>query len=131
VSFRLHETALHGWDVRVATDPLATIDAPAAARLVDRLPLSVGYFATPDATPDAVTLAVTTTDPARVFALSTVDGVTLQPGAPATPDGTLTLPAEALIRLVAGRLGPPHRAGIRLESASVTIDDLCGVFPGY
>lgn len=130
-SFRLHETALHGWDVRVATDPLARLDPPAAALLVDRLPLSVGFFARLDAVPDAVTLAVTTTDPARTFALSTVGGVTLQPGVPATPGGTLTLPAEALIRLVAGRLGSPDPAGVRLDSASVTIDDLLGVFPGY
>jgi uncharacterized protein (TIGR03083 family) len=131
VSFRLNESALHSWDVRVATDPVATLDPPAAALLVDRLPISIGFFAQPDAAPGPVSLAVTTSDPARTFAFSTVDGVTLQPGTPATPDGTLTLPAEALLRLVAGRLEPAYRGGVRLDSSSVTVDELCGVFPGY
>lgn len=70
-----------------------------------------------------------TGDPDRIFALSTVDGVTLQPG-PTEPDGTVTLGAGALVRLVAGRLGH-HRAGVRLDLASLTVDDLCRAFPGY
>ena len=53
VSFRLTETALHSWDVRAGTDPAATLDPPAAALLVDRLPLSIGFFGRPDALPDA------------------------------------------------------------------------------
>jgi uncharacterized protein (TIGR03083 family) len=130
VSIRLSETALHGWDVRVGDDPKATLDLPAVELLVDRLPLSIGFFAQPDVLPDPITLAVNTVDPPRAFALSTVDGVTLQPGSPASPDGTVTLGAEALVRLVAGRLGT-HRAGVRLDSGSLTIEDLCRVFPGY
>jgi len=130
VGFRLSELALHSWDVRAGTDPHATLDPSAAALLVDRLPLSIGFFAHPDAVPDPMTLAVKTVDPARAFALSTVDGVTLQPGTPTNPDGTLTLGAEALVRLVAGRVGT-HRAGVRLESGSLTVDDLGRLFPGY
>jgi uncharacterized protein (TIGR03083 family) len=130
VGFRLSESALHSWDVRVGTDPDATLDPPAAELLVDRLPLSIGFFAHPDALPDPITVAVTTVDPTRTFALSTVDAVTLQPGTPASHDGTLTLGAEALIRLVAGRLLAP-RAGARLDSDVLTIDDLCRLFPGY
>jgi uncharacterized protein (TIGR03083 family) len=130
VGFRLSESAFHSWDVRAGTDPTATLDPPAAELLVDRLPLSIGFFAHPDAVPDPITLAVNTVDPARAFALSTVDGVTLQPGTPAGGDGTLTLGAEALVRLVAGRLRT-HRTGVRLDSDSLTIDDLGRLFPGY
>lgn len=130
VGFRLSESALHSWDARVGNDPHATLDLPAAELLVDRLPLSIGFFAQPDALPDAITLAVNTVDPPRTFALSTVDGVTLQPVTPASPDGTVTLGAEALVRLVAGRLGT-HRAGVHLDAGSLTIEDLCRVFPGY
>jgi uncharacterized protein (TIGR03083 family) len=130
VGSRLSESALHSWDVRAGTDPTATLDPLAAELLVDRLPLSIGFFAHPDAVPDPITLAVNTVDPTRAFALSTVDGVTLQPGTPPSGDGTLTLGAEALVRLVAGRL-QTHRTGVRLDSDSLTIDDLGRLFPGY
>lgn len=130
VSFRLTETALHSWDVRSGTEPDATLDAAAAALLVDRLPLSIGFFSRPDALPGPVTVAIETIDPVRAFALSTADGTTLQPGTPANPDATVTLGAEAFIRLVAGRL-TTHRAGVGIASSSLTVDDLCRLFPGY
>jgi uncharacterized protein (TIGR03083 family) len=130
VAFRLSETALHSWDVRVSNDAHATLDPPAVELLVDRLTLSIGFFAQADALPEPITLAVNTVEPVRAFALSTVDGATLQPGTPGTPDATLTLAAEALVRLVAGRLWT-HREGVRLDSGALTIDDLCRAFPGY
>lgn len=130
VSFRLTETTLHSWDVRAGADAAATLDPAAAALLVDRLPLSIGFFGRPDALPGPVTVAISTVDPVRTFALSTAEGTTLQPGTPAHPDGALTLGAEALIRLVAGRLAT-HRAGVGLTASSLTVDDLCRLFPGY
>ena len=50
---------------------------------------------------------VVTTGPSRSFALDVGDEVTLPPSAAAGPD-PLVLPAEALIRLVHGRLDPGH-----------------------
>jgi uncharacterized protein (TIGR03083 family) len=131
VGFRLSEVNLHSWDVRVASDPDAVLDPIATELLVDGLTLSIGFFAQPDELPEPITLAVTTVEPPRSFALSTVDGVTLQPGTPTGPDGTLTLPAESWLRLVAGRLRTGPAGAVRLESASVELDDLRRLFPGY
>ena len=39
------------------------------------------------------------------------------------------LPAEALLRLVYGRLDPAHTPPLRLDSPTVTLDDLRGVIP--
>ena len=41
--FRLSEVALHSWDVLSAADPTAEVAADAAALLVDRLPMMVGF----------------------------------------------------------------------------------------
>src|SRR4029079_19566480 len=64
--FRLSEVALHSWDVLAAFDPDAEVAPEAAALLVDRLPMMVGFVGqfTPRETRPAedTTIAVTTSN---------------------------------------------------------------------
>jgi hypothetical protein len=41
------------------------------------------------------------------------------------------LPAEALVRLVYGRLDAEHAGGVELEGESLGIDDVRAIFPGF
>jgi hypothetical protein len=75
---------------------------------------------------------VTTEHPERPFELTIgPDGASVAPAGPDPVAGqaTLRLPAEALVRLLAGRLDPEHAAGIQAEG--VDLDVLRGVFPGF
>ena len=70
-------------------------------------------------------------DPQRDFTLESGDTVTLAPSAPGEdpelPD--LQLPAEALVRLVYGRLDPAHTPPV--ETRGVDLDELRRLFPGF
>ncbi len=122
---RLAELALHTWDIAVALDPSATVSADAVDLLVDELPTTAARAGRAIAGLEPVD--VVTSDPDRTFVLSASDQVTLAPSASAGADA-LELPAEALLRLVSGRLDPDHTpAGVddpRLSS-------LRAVFPGF
>jgi uncharacterized protein (TIGR03083 family) len=125
---RLSEHAVHTWDVAVALDPTAVLAADAATLLVDYLPEMASRVGKPAAQP--ATLSVSTTHPERRFTLST-GGVRLEPRTDPATGGSLHLPAEALFRLVYGRLDPAHTPPLRLDSPTVTLDDLRSVFPGF
>jgi uncharacterized protein (TIGR03083 family) len=117
---RLSEHAVHTWDIAVAFDPHATVDAGAVEVLVDGLGMIAGYTAKP--APGAKAVTIRTVAPDRTF---TLDGNTLAPSEalPAQltkPD--VTIPAEALVRLVYGRLRPGE--------AGPVADQLRQVFPG-
>lgn len=151
LAFRLGEHALHAWDVAVALDPTATLDADAAALLVDRLPETVGRMGTLDGAVGLerpFTVSVRTAGPPRSFDLTIDDAVRLEPvgdGAaqagsgsesasdPANANGgaraQLHLPAEALVRLVYGRLDPAHRPELSPEEFA-TVETLRQVFRG-
>jgi hypothetical protein len=76
---------------------------------------------------DGRVVRVHTTDPARDFSLTTgPDAVALASGDGGAPD--LTLPAEAFIRLVYGRLDPGHTPSF--EGDPELLDSLRSVFPG-
>jgi uncharacterized protein (TIGR03083 family) len=129
---RLSEQALHSWDVHVGFDEAATLAAEAAGPLLEGTGDLLGWISKPDqlAGRHAV-IQVTTTAPASVFALRLGDQVGVDRDVPAQPDGTLTLPAEAWLRLVAGRLAPRHTpAGVSVTGAA-DLDLLRRVFPGY
>jgi uncharacterized protein (TIGR03083 family) len=134
VGFRLSEVGLHGWDVAGAFDPAAAVAADAAALLVDRLPMMVGLIGrfTPRETRPAgdTAITVTTSAPARQYELQLGDVVDLRPATGAATSGTLTLPAEALLRLTAGRLSPDREHGATATGA-LTLDQLRRAFPGY
>jgi uncharacterized protein (TIGR03083 family) len=125
---RLSEHAVHTWDVAVALEPAARVAGDAVALLVDQLPEMAVRVGKPSAQP--ATLSVSTTDPERRFTLATGD-VRLEPRTDPATDGSLYLPAEALLRLVYGRLDPAHTPPLRFDSPTVTLDDLRSVFPGF
>ncbi len=132
-SMRLSELALHTWDVRAASDPHAAL-APDSTRalLHGSGPDLLGWISKPDLLEGRrAVIEVTTTEPASVFTLrlDTPIGVDLR--RPDDPDGTLTLPAEAWLRLVAGRLAPRHTPPGVTTTGTADLDLLRRVFPGY
>src|SRR5579862_1061999 len=107
--FRLSEFALHSWDVRAGTDPAATVAPEATPILLQRLPMLAGFLGKPDKLGGKqAVIAVTTTDPAQDFTVDLGEKASIIPGAPEQSDGALTLPAEAFVRLIVGRLKPQY-----------------------
>jgi uncharacterized protein (TIGR03083 family) len=130
---RLNEAAVHAWDVEVAFDPRATIPDDVAAVLVEQyigpLAFLLGFAGKPAELDGPATLTVRTTSPDMTLGLTLAEQ-TLLTGAPERSDGELHLPAEALPRLLTGRLRNADEArGARVDGA-VSLDDLRRVFPG-
>jgi uncharacterized protein (TIGR03083 family) len=129
LGFRLNEHALHTWDIAVALDPSATLLPEAAELVVTRLELVARYTGKPPSSP--VEVEVTTDNPSGSFQLrATADGVSLTAMAdgPIATGATLRLPAEALIRLVYGRLDAEHTPPLEIDG--VDLDTLRQIFPG-
>ncbi len=129
---RLSEFAYHTWDIQVMSDPAAVLAPAAVELLLDRLGMRIGFLGHADALDGRrVTLAVQTAEPDRSFGLDLRDAVTLV-DTPAQPAGVLDAPAEAWLRLAAGRLAPQHTPPtVQLTSDTITLDDLRRVFPGF
>jgi uncharacterized protein (TIGR03083 family) len=127
---RLSEHALHTWDVAVALDPEARIDAEAVALLLDNLPALASRIGRSGARPQRV--HVRTTHPDGDWFLETGATIELVPWAGQAGDGTLALPAEALLRLVYGRLDADHTptSEITIDGA-VDLPALRDSFPGF
>ncbi len=125
VAFRLNEHALHTWDVAVAVDPAATLWPDATDQVIDNLEIITRFAGKP--TGEIASVDVHTVDPGRDFRLSLdTEGVALAPqAAVAAPD--LELPAEALIRLVYGRLDADHTPAIHGDAP---LELLRRTFPG-
>jgi uncharacterized protein (TIGR03083 family) len=126
VGLRLNEHALHTWDVEVTQQPDAAVAEAAVRVVVDNLAMIVGFTAKP--IPGAAPVHVRTSGPVRDFVLR-LDGerVSLDAAAPATGAPDLELPAEALIRLVYGRLDHDHTPAV---TGSADLEQLRQVFPG-
>jgi len=124
---RLGEHAIHTWDVAVALEPAATVAPDAVALLVDALGQLVVRSGKPDGT--QLRVLVSADSPQRRFILESGETVTLAPaeGAESLPE--LRLPAEALVRLVYGRLDPGHTPAV--EARGVDLDELRRIFPGF
>ena len=123
---RLGEHAVHTWDVRVALDPTATIPEDAAELLLPRLS-EIASRSGKEGDAD-LSVAVRTTDPEREFSLRVSrEGVQLVNGT--LGEASLRLPAEALVRLVYGRMDARHTPP--LEADGVDLDQLRSVFPGF
>jgi uncharacterized protein (TIGR03083 family) len=129
---RLNEFTLHSWDVRVSADEHATLPADAAAALLHGEPSLISWIGKTDPLNGRqAVIAVTTTEPASAFALHLRAPVSVDFDVPEQPDGTLTLPAEAWLRMVAGRLAPRYTpAGVDATGAA-DLDLLRQVFAGY
>ena len=126
---RLSEHAVHTWDVAVALDPAARVAPYAVDLLIDGMGQMMPWMGKKAA--DPAVIAITTTAPARVFTLDT-GGVTMTPQAGgAAASGTLDLTAEALLRLVYGRLDDSAIASGEVRASNVRLTDLQAVFPGF
>jgi uncharacterized protein (TIGR03083 family) len=123
---RLNEHVVHSWDVDVTLEQSAVIPVDAAAVMVDNLGLIAGFSGRAIGS-TGKRVHVRTSEPVRDFALTLgPDAVALIPCSDAhAPD--LELPAEALIRLVYGRLDPDHTPA---ALAGVDLSELRGVFRG-
>lgn len=129
LGMRLSEHALHTWDIEVAGDPSATVLPDAVEPILDGgLSMMVGRVGKPVANP--VEVAVSTLEPARTLRLSLgSESASLTAESAGDGDATLSLPGEALIRLVYGRLDPDHTPA-DVQAAGVDLEDIRTAFPG-
>jgi len=131
VRLRAGEQAVHAWDVLVALDPSATLAQDATDLLIDTLPGLTGGVGKPTEVP--VKARIATSHPERHFLLhSNADGVVLEPdhaAGHAMPGPVVDLPAEALVRLVYGRLDESHTPALRHPTPELT--GLRTLFPGF
>lgn len=129
---RLSEHAVHAWDVAVALDPKARVDAGSVQLLLDTLGPVAARSGQPAAEPFTVLLR--TSDPAStvVVSVGTAEGsVALEAAAEGSAyDGEVSLPAEAYLRLMYGRLDVAHTPDV-VESGARTLSDLRAVFRGF
>jgi uncharacterized protein (TIGR03083 family) len=128
VGLRLNEHALHSWDIATALDPTATVPDDAAGFVVDTLGVIAGFAGKPTGADRTITIRTTT--PTRHFEVTLrPDGVTFSPTAPDGADAfDLELPAEALVRLVYGRLDPDHTPPV--DGSPADLEELRRTFPG-
>jgi uncharacterized protein (TIGR03083 family) len=127
VGMRLNEVANHSWDVRVAFDAHAGVDADSAAVLVDLLtgPVAfmLGFLAKPAELTDPVSVAVPGAGLVIDDTVTVVDHLE-------SPSAIFNGPPEAFVRLISGRLKAPYDNGVTIDG-SITLDDLRRVFPGF
>jgi uncharacterized protein (TIGR03083 family) len=130
LTFRLTEQAIHTWDIRVAFQADAEIDADAALVLVDTYPVNLlGAWANPRAAEEIrpARIQVQMVEPDRTMIIDVGDVVEFHRGTLDDTDYTarITLPAPSVwVRLCTGRLDPAHTPN---EVSSVGRPDLDGV----
>jgi hypothetical protein len=119
-------------------DAAAVVAPDAVALLIDGMPSLVERIGAP--VDQALRVRITTRDPARRFLLvADSEGAALEvvadgaegngaDRAASVDEGVLELPAEALIRLIYGRLDPAHTPSH--TSSGVDLDILRRMFPG-
>jgi uncharacterized protein (TIGR03083 family) len=129
---RLSELTLHSWDVRVGFDDHATLAPEATQPLLQGGSDLLGWISKPAQLNGKYTaIQVTTSGPASVFALHLNTQISVDFNVQEKPDGTLVIPAEAWLRLVAGRLSPEHTPSDVAATDAADLDLLRRVFPGY
>jgi uncharacterized protein (TIGR03083 family) len=127
LGMRLNEQLLHEWDVAVALDPSATLAADGTALIIDNLDLIARVGARPDGY--SGTTVIATTDPERSLTLSiNPQGVVLATVPSVDPD--LSMPAEAFIRLIYGRLDPEHTPAT-VSGDLGALAQLRSIYPGF
>lgn len=129
---RLSEFTLHSWDIRVAFDEQAALPTDAAAALLHGEPDLLAWIGKADVLEGRhAALHVTTTGPASDFVLRLQTPISVDFDVPERPDGTLALPAEAWLRLVAGRLSARFTPDGVATTGAADLDLLRRVFSGY
>lgn len=127
LGMRLNEVANHSWDVRVAFDPQARVNADSAAVLIDLLAGPVGFMLNFLAKPAELASPASVAIPGAGLVID--DAVTVVDHLE-SPSATFNGPAEAFVRLVNGRLKAPYDNGVTVEG-DITLADLRRVFPGF
>lgn len=127
LGMRLNEMANHSWDVRVAFDPNAGVNADSAAVVVDLLAGPVGFMLSFLAKPAELAAPVSVAVPGAGLVID--DAVTVVDHLE-SPSATFNGPREAFVRLISGRLKAPYDNGVTVDG-SITLDDLRHVFPGF
>ena len=129
---RLNEASAHSWDVRVAFDKAAAIDQRTARLVIDHFASGLGFLLGFTGKADQVS------EPARValgdldLVLTITDSVALVPrGADSDVTATFVSSADAVARLLSGRLTARHTPESVAVTGNVTLDELRRVFPGY
>lgn len=129
---RLFEHAMHTWDVVVAVRPGATLAQDAVEIMLPGLGPLIGFAAKPHGFSPARRgrIHVTTVDPSAEYllALGETSSWSTWDGGPA--DATLRLPAEAVVRLVYGRMDAGNTP-VGVEAEGIGLDDLRAFFPGF
>lgn len=129
---RLNEVAMHSWDIRAASDVNATLTPQAVRELLHGEPDLTAWISKPEHLDgESLVLHVTTSEPESDFALNLTTPVSTGFEVADKYDGTLTLPAEAWLRLKAGRLAPRHTPTGIVTTGAADLDLLRKVFPGY
>lgn len=123
---RLAELAVHSWDVAVVVDPAAAVEPAAVDQIVDGLEMVAGFSGRPDG--GSAEVVVETAEPERRFVVTVGESVALRPAIIGDGPSTVTLPAEALVRLVYGRLDPEHTPA---DAKGDEIARLRSLFPGF
>jgi uncharacterized protein (TIGR03083 family) len=128
VRMRVGEHAIHTWDVTVVLDPASTVPDDAAELIADGMAMVVGWGGKPSE--EQVSVEVRTTAPEHAYRLDLgPSGVSLSPSLDDTAAASMSLPTEAFVRLVFGRLDPDHTPATT-SASGVDLDLLRRVFPG-
>ncbi len=130
LGMRLNESAQHTWDVNVALDPAAVIGDAAAAVVVEHFSGELGFLLGFTGKADQVS------EPAVVRVANVGVDIVIGEGVAlvaSSGDATATMTgsAEALVRLLGGRLTSLYTPASVTVEGNVTLDDLRKVFPGY
>lgn len=127
-AMRLGEHSVHTWDVAVVLDGAAEVAPDAVELLIGPLGTTAARVGKP-ATDGGEPIAVVTSAPEGSFLITLQPEVTLVAQELPDPSAALQLPAEALVRLVYGRLDPEHTpAGVVRDER---LDRLRAVFVGF
>lgn len=127
-AFRLGEHAVHTWDVVVAVRPGATISPDAVEIILPNVARLVGFTAKPSGR--SARIHVTTENPMHEYALTIGEPSSMVEWDDGEETGSLRIPAEALLRLIYGRLDPANTPE-GIEAEGLSLDDLRSVFPGF
>jgi uncharacterized protein (TIGR03083 family) len=128
INTRVSEFALHTWDVEVALQPAATLVPQAVELLVEVTPQMAARLAKP--APQPFRVWTHTVEPESDLVWDLADTVSVDSGTGADGDARVDLPAESLIRLLAGRLDPAHTPA-SVTASGVDLDEVRAIFPGY
>ena len=128
---RLNEAAQHSWDARVAHDDDAAIPDHTASLVVEHYATGLGFLLGFIGKADALSEPAVVTLGDLGLALSVTDTVALVPAAEAQATATFTGSADAVARLLTGRLTPRWTPEGVTVTGNLDLDDLRSVFPGF